>query len=100
MEDLRGQTNGGRRVALGGLGQDLALGDFRELANDLVPQMAVGENPDSLGRQDRPQPVDGLLDQGAVAEQPQDLFGAGPAALGPEAGAPASGQNQTVHMFH
>ncbi len=68
MQDLGGQTDCRRRVALCRLGQDLALGDFGELANDLVPQMAVGEYPDSLGRQDRTQPVDGLLDQGAVAE--------------------------------
>ena len=69
LQNLRGQTDGGSGVALRGLGQDLALGDFRELAHDLGAQMVVGENPDPLGRQHRPQAVDGLLDQGAVAEE-------------------------------
>ena len=68
MENLRGQTNRRRRIALSGFSQNLALGDLRKLANDLVPQMLVGKNPDSLGRQNRTQPIDGLLDQGAVAE--------------------------------
>ncbi len=100
MQDLRGQTDRGSGVALRRLGQDLALGDLGKLAGDLVPQMPVGEDPDSLGRQNGTQPVDGLLDQGTIAEQAKHLLGGGPAALGPEPGAPASGQNQTVDMFH
>ena len=42
VENLRGKANCRRGVALRGLGQDLPLGDFRKLPNDLVPQMVIG----------------------------------------------------------
>jgi hypothetical protein len=100
VEDLGGKSNGRGRITLGWFGQDLALGNLRKLANDLVPQMIIGQNPDSLRRQHGTKPVDGLLDQGAFAEQAQDLLGTALAALGPEACSPAAGQDQPVNMFH
>ena len=67
-----------------------------QLADDFVAQMIVGENPDALGRNHRAQAVDGLLDQRALAEEAQNLFGAAAPAARPEARASASRQDQAV----
>src|SRR6185437_14081390 len=61
--------------------------------------MIVGENPEALGRKDGAEAIDGLLDQRAIAEESQDLFGAGAAAARPESGAAAAGENQAVKMI-
>jgi hypothetical protein len=45
------------------LGQNLFLWDFRQLADNLVPQVIVRENPYPLRRQYRPESVNSLLDQ-------------------------------------
>ncbi len=96
LQDVGGESDGGRGVALRGFGEDLALRHFRQLAHDFVAQMIVGENPETLGRDQRAQAIDGLLDQGSLAEEAQHLLGVRAAAAGPEARASASGQNQAV----
>jgi len=63
LEDMRGQTDGRRRVAGGGFGQNLALGDFGKLVDDLGAQVVVGQNPNPVGRKHGPQAVHGLLNQ-------------------------------------
>ena len=45
LQNVRGQADGGRGVALGRLGQDLVLRDLGQLAHDFVAQVIVGENP-------------------------------------------------------
>ena len=95
-----GETDGGSGIALHGLGQNLALGNFGQLLDDLGAQVIVGENPDALGRQHGAQAVDCLLDESAFAEEFQDLLGAGAAAAGPKAGASATGQDQAIIVRH
>ena len=73
-----------------------AAGNLRKLAHDLVAQMIVGQDPEALGRDQRPQPVHGRLDQRALAHDVQHLFGNALAAARPEARAAASGQDQSV----
>ena len=64
---MRGQTDGGRGVALRRLRQDLVLRNLGQLLDDLAAQMIVGENPQMLGRDHRAKPVHGLLDQRSLA---------------------------------
>ncbi len=96
MQDMSGETDGGSGVALRGLREDLLFGNFRKLLNDFAPQMIVGENPDSFGRQHRFQPVHGLLNQGAIAHETEDLLGVFSSATRPKARTAASGENQPV----
>ena len=85
LQNVRRQADRRRRIALRRLGQNLALGNFGKLLDDLRAQMIVGQNPDALRRKHRAQAIDGLLDQRPVAEEAQDLFGVGAAAARPEA---------------
>ncbi len=48
MEHVAGKSDGGGRVALSRLGDDLAFGDFWKLARDLILEEFVGEDPDAL----------------------------------------------------
>ena len=50
LQNVRGQSDGGSGIALRGLGQNLPLGNFGKLADDFLPQMIVGQNPDALRR--------------------------------------------------
>ena len=98
LQDMGGESNSRSRVALRGFGQDLPFGNLGKLLHDLRAQMIVGENPDTFGRQNRPQAVDRLLDQAAVAEKFQDLLGVGPPAARPEPRPAPTGENQPIQM--
>ena len=96
IEQMGHQSDGGRGVTLHGFREDLPLGHLRQLFHDLRAEQLIGKDPDVFGRQDRGQAIDRLLDQGALAEEVQHLLGAGTPAAWPEAGTPASGQDQAV----
>jgi len=96
VQDVGGEADGGGGVALGGLGQHLALGDVGQLAEDGVAEMLVGEDPEALGRNDRSDAVDGGLDEGAVADDVEDLLGGALTAARPEAGAATAGEDEAV----
>jgi hypothetical protein len=94
--NLRGQPDAGRRVALGRLGQHLSSGHFRKLADDLPAKVLASQNPDALGRDHRAQAVHGFLNQGALAQQREQLLGAALSAAGPETRASAPSQDEAV----
>ena len=96
MQNMRGESDSRSRVALRGFSQNLPLGNLGKLLDDLRAQMIVGQNPDTFRRQNRPQAIDGLLDQRAVAEKFQDLLGVGPPAARPEPRPAAAGENQPI----
>jgi len=45
LQNMRGEPDGGSGVALRRLGQNLALGNLRQLLHDLGTQLGAGENP-------------------------------------------------------
>jgi len=92
--DEEGRQSAGRGgVARSRLLNDLTGGHALQLVGDLVGQVFVGDDPDLLRPNQRLEPLDGLLDHGALAVQRQNLLGVGAARTGPEAGTAASGKN-------
>ncbi len=96
VEDVGGEADGGGGVALGGLGQDLAAGNFGQLTDDDIAKVVVGEHPDAVGRDEGDEAVDGGLDKGAVADDVEHLLGEALAAARPEAGAASAGEDEGV----
>ena len=96
MQDVRCESDAWSRVALRRFRQDLLLRNFRKLANDLVAQVIVRQNPDSFGRDDGAEPINGLLNQRPFAEKAQDLFRSRSTAARPEPRTTASGEDQAV----
>lgn len=90
------EADGGSRIPSHRLGEDLLPGNLRKLPHNLRPQIAVGQHPDSLWRQNRPEAPHRLLNQRLRAEKRQYLLGSGSAATGPEAGAAAAGEDEAV----
>src|ERR1035441_9786806 len=95
MEDVGGQADGGCGIALDRFGEHLAGRDFGKLADNLVAQMVVGEDPKAFGRNDGRETFDGGLDQRALPDDVEDLFGGTLAAARPEARAAAAGEDQS-----
>jgi hypothetical protein len=58
--------------------------------------VVVGEDPETIGRDYGAQAFDGVLDEGVVPDNVEDLFGLSAAATGPEARSPPSRQNQPI----
>ncbi len=75
VEDLRRQPDGRRGVALHGLGQNLISGDLGKLLNNDVAQVVVGQHPQALGSDQRRQAVHRGLNQAALANHVEHLFG-------------------------
>ena len=94
-EDVRRQADGGRGVALHGLGQNLIRGNFGKLADDGAAQVRVGQNPHSLGRDHGGQPLHRGLDQGTLPRHIEHLLGGALAAPRPEARSASSGEDQS-----
>ena len=69
-----------------------SVGHALQLVGDLGGQILVGDDPGLVRRGQRLEPLDGLLNHGALAVQRQNLLGVGAAGAGPEAGAAASGK--------
>ena len=96
-QNMGGQADGRCGVALRGLGDDLRSRDLGQLANDLIPDKAIGQNPEAFGRNQGPKAIHRLLDQGSFVEPDrQDLFRMTLAALRPKTGTATTGQNQAV----
>ena len=76
------------------------LGTSGSCLHDFGAKLGAGENPDAFRRKYRAQAVDCLLNQRALAEEFQDLFGAAAPAARPKPRASAAGQNQTILMRH
>lgn len=79
-------------------GDNLRRGHLGKLADDLLAQMLVRENPDTFRRQDWSQAIHCCLDHRSFPVDRQNLFGAAPAALRPEARTTPAGEDQPVTM--
>ena len=64
-----------------------------------IELLGVGEDEDVFEWDEAVEAADGLFEQGAGAEQIEQLFGAGVAAQRPEAGAGTTGKNQGKGVF-
>ena len=60
--------------------------------------MFIGEDPETLGRNDGHEAVDRGLNKAALADDIEHLLGGALSAARPEARAAASGQDETVMM--
>ncbi len=69
---------------------NLRGGHALQLVRDLVGQILVGDDPGLIQSGQRIEPLDSLLNHGALAIERQNLLGAGAARTGPEAGTTAS----------
>ncbi len=98
VEDLRGQADGGGGIALHGLGQNLAGRNTGELLNNDVAQVVVGEDPDALGRDHGGQAIHSGLNERALADHVEHLFGCTLAAARPEACSAPTGEDQSIMM--
>ncbi len=67
LQNMRGQPDGGRGVALRRFSQDLVFQHLGELANDLGTQTIVGENPQAFRRNHRGPAVYRLLNERSLA---------------------------------
>jgi hypothetical protein len=98
LDDEGGQSAGRSGVAGHRLLHDLSGGHTLQLVGDLACQVFVGDDPGLLRRGQRLEPLDGLLDHGALAIQRQNLLGVGAAGAGPEARTAASGKNHRTKI--
>jgi hypothetical protein len=55
-------------------GEDLLLWDFRQLPDDLTPQVIIGQHPNPFRRDDGRQPVYRLLDKSSFSEKTENLL--------------------------
>ena len=78
------------------LGPHVLRRDLRELTSHGLGLVGPGDDPDPLGGDHRRDPLDGLLEEGPLAREVEQLLGAVAAALGPEPGAAAAGHDHGV----
>ena len=88
----------GRGIARDRLLDNLAGGQAGQLVGDLVGQVFIGDDPGFLQPGQRIEPLDRLLNHGALAVEGQDLLGAGAARTGPEAGTASTGKNHRTKI--
>ncbi len=98
LQNLRGQADRGGRVALHGLGENLPGGHVGELLNNGVTQVVIGKDPDAFGGDHGGQAVHRSLNQAALADHVEYLFGGAFPAARPEARSAPTGENQSVVM--
>src|SRR5262249_33363628 len=90
------EGNGRSRVPADGFGEDtLARGD-RQLLFECGGLLSVGDAPDTVGRNERTQALDGLLQHSLLAHDFEELLGSTPAAAWPEARAAPSCKDNGV----
>ncbi len=94
MQDMRSERDRRSRVALGGFRNDLRLRHVGQLPDNLVADEIVGQNPDTLGRNQRLQPLHRFLNQRPFARDVQNLFGVPLAAARPETRSAPAGEYQ------
>ena len=75
-----------------------SAGTPRKLVGDLVGQEFVGDDPGVVRAGQRLEPLDGLLNHGALAIEREHLLGAGAAGARPEAGSAAAGENHRTKI--
>ncbi len=92
--DAEGYGGGG--VALGGFGEDIFCGEIGEGGADGVFLGGVGEDEDVFPWDEAFEAIDGLCEEGAIAEEVEQLLRRGVAREGPEAGAGAAGEDEGV----
>ena len=98
--DEEGSQSAGRSgVARHRLPDDLPGRHALQLAGDLMGQVLVGDDPNLLQTGDRLEPLDGLLQHGALAVQSQNLLGVGAAGARPEARTAASSKNHGTEIY-
>ena len=98
LDEEGGQSAGGGGVAGHRLLDDLPGGNALQLVGDLMGQVLVGDDPGIVQTGQRLEPLNGLLDHGALAVQGKNLLGVGAAGAGPEAGTAASGKNHRTKI--
>ena len=96
IQDVRCESDAGSGVALRRFRQNLLLGNFRKLTNDLAAQVIVRQNPNPFGGYNCAQPINRLLNQRPFAEKAQDLLRSRFTAARPEPRTTASGEDQAV----
>ena len=74
-DQRRAEGDGGAGVAADRLGNDIFLGQLRQLFAHLGRLDLVGDDEDVLARHQGQHAVHRLLQEGAVAEQGEELFG-------------------------
>ncbi len=74
------------------------LREPRKLAQNLAPQMLVGDDPETRRRSQRQQTRDRLLNHGLLAVERQQLLGPALPAQRPEARAAAASENHGMEV--
>lgn len=97
-DDGGAEGDGGAGIATDGFGDDVAGGEFGELTADFVGLGGAGDDEDMGGWDDWPDAVDCLLEEGAVAEEADELFWGFLAGDGPEAFTTATGHDDDVAL--
>src|SRR3990170_7644147 len=85
----RRQPHYGGRASGRGLDQEVVPRHFGRLRSQIVGLILGGDHPDALGREDRQNAIHRKLEQGALAEEAQRLFGPPSTGDGPKTSAPA-----------
>lgn len=92
------EGDGGAGVATDGFGDDVAGGEFGELTADFVGLGGAGDDEDVGRGNDGTDAVDGLLEEGAVTEEADELLGGLLAGNGPETFATATGHDDDIAL--
>lgn len=90
------EGDGGAGIAADGFGHDIFPWQEGQLTSDLGGLGGVGDDENVFGRDDGENAVDGLLEEGLVAEEADELLGGLFAADGPEAFAATAGHDDDV----
>jgi hypothetical protein len=91
-----GVGDAGGRVAADRLGENVLVGHGRQLLLRLLDVALVGDHQAALRRNEPLQAGDGVLDEGALPENVEELLGPLLATGGPEATADAPGHDHGV----
>ena len=98
-DNRRAERDGGASVASAGLGDDVGLGQFRQLLADLRGLHRVGDDENIFEGHHRQDALDGLLQERGAAQQRDELLRGFLAAHGPEAFAPPARHDDYVPIL-
>src|SRR5690606_34174646 len=93
------QSDTGTGVALHRLGDNLPGRNVGQLLADAQAQDLVGEDPNALGRNQRSEAIDRLLQQRPITHDGQELLGAFRSAPRPETRSTPSSQDHRVEVW-
>ena len=96
--EIRGQPDRRGGIASDWLCQHVSFRQLRELLDDRRAEIVVGDDPEFLGRRERQEARDRLLDHGLLAVEREQLLGPFFPAERPETRAPASGENHGIEV--